>query len=470
MKKILMRSAMPLDGGKNVSEILLHNLIGNNTGNLIFQTSVARTVMTEDVEITTIRTDRVYSDEQVEQWNAEYDLFLIPLANAFRITFMAELRILTDLVKRMKIPCVVVGVGMARKVNSRKWKFRYDDEAVAFTRAVLEKSPMVGLRGEITAEYLKRKGFVPEKDFTVIGCPSMYMYGDRLPELQKTELTPASKVTMNFKSTQILRLYRFLRAQGELFEHSVFVTQLLDEIQTLYVGEPFFDKELKKTIPEDYPMHFTSPLMRENRIAGVVDIPSWFSYLRGQDFNFGSRIHGNIAAILSGTPCYIIAGDCRVKELAQYHHIPHITVNDVTEETSVFSLYEQADYGQLFVGHSERLSRYLDFLDKSGVPHISREAMSGRDTPFDRRFGSREGAGIIEPFPVVSPEEQERRLAEYFRAYRNIRQTQAEALETRNRRAAALQEEVQALRRELAEIKSSRFYKMKNKYDAFRKR
>ena len=104
--------------------------------------------MTEDVEITTIRTDRVYSDEQVEQWNAEYDLFLIPLANAFRITFMAELRILTDLVKRMKIPCVVVGVGMARKVNSRKWKFRYDDEAVAFTRAVLEKSPMVGLRGE----------------------------------------------------------------------------------------------------------------------------------------------------------------------------------------------------------------------------------------------------------------------------------------------------------------------------------
>ena len=263
MKKILMRSAMPLDGGKNVSEILLHNLIGNNTGNLIFQTSVARTVMTEDVEITTIRTDRVYSDEQVEQWNAEYDLFLIPLANAFRITFMAELRILTNLVKRMKIPCVVVGVGMARKVNSRKWKFRYDDEAVAFTRAVLEKSPMVGLRGEITAEYLKRKGFVPEKDFTVIGCPSMYMYGDRLPELQKTELTPASKVTMNFKSTQIPRLYRFLRAQGELFEHSVFVTQLLDEIQTLYVGEPFFDKELKKTIPEDYPMHFTSPLMRE---------------------------------------------------------------------------------------------------------------------------------------------------------------------------------------------------------------
>ncbi len=36
VKKILMRSAMPFGEERNISEILIENLIGNNTGNLIF--------------------------------------------------------------------------------------------------------------------------------------------------------------------------------------------------------------------------------------------------------------------------------------------------------------------------------------------------------------------------------------------------------------------------------------------------
>ena len=81
---------MPFGEERNISEILLENLIGNNTGNLIFQSSLARAVLTEDTVITTIRTDLIYSEEQVERWNAEYDMFLIPLANAFRTTFKKE--------------------------------------------------------------------------------------------------------------------------------------------------------------------------------------------------------------------------------------------------------------------------------------------------------------------------------------------------------------------------------------------
>ena len=120
VKKILMRSAMPFGEERSISEILVENLIGNNTGNLIFQSSLARAVLTEDTEITTIRTDRIYSEEEVERWNAEYDMFLIPLANAFRTTFRTELRMLTDLVKRLTIPCVVVGVGLARSLCRKK--------------------------------------------------------------------------------------------------------------------------------------------------------------------------------------------------------------------------------------------------------------------------------------------------------------------------------------------------------------
>src|SRR5699024_7137094 len=123
-------------------------------------------------------------------------------------------------------------------------------------RAILEKSSIIGVRGEITAEYLKQKGFRPEKDFTVIGCPSLYMFGDALPVPKQTELSPKSKVTMNFKAGLPENLYTFLREQGERFDHSVFITQVIEEIRTVYVGEPYFTEENKDKIPADYPMHF----------------------------------------------------------------------------------------------------------------------------------------------------------------------------------------------------------------------
>lgn len=469
MKKILMRSAMPFGEKKSFSDILTENLIGNNTGNLIFQSALARAVMTEDTEITTIRTDQLYADEQVERWNSAYDMFLIPLANAFRTTFRTELRMLTNLVKRLTIPCVVVGVGLARSLHSDRWSFLHDEESVEFVRAILDKSAMIGVRGEITAEYLKQKGFVPEKDFTVIGCPSLYMFGDALPAPKQTMLTPQSKVTMNFKAGLPETLYRFLREQGDRFAHSVFITQVIDEIRMLYVGEPYFTEENQEKVPADYPMHFAHPMMQQDRIVGVLDVDAWLSFLREQDFNFGSRIHGNIAAVLAGVPCYIFAGDCRVKELADYHHIPCMTADDITEDMDVITQYEKADYRYLLEGHKERVTHYLDFLDANGVNHNSRETLNGKDTLFDREV-SRKDRTVIHPFPVADIAEKERRLAEYFKSRNQKSMELCRMVDNQNRQLAALKKEKAALKKELAEIKGSRFYKMKTKYDSFMKR
>lgn len=469
VKKILMRSAMPFGEEKNISEILTENLIGNNTGNLIFQSALARAVMTEDTTITTVRTDQLYSEEEVERWNAEYDMFLIPLANAFRTTFRTELRMLTNLVKRLTIPCVVVGVGLARSLKSNRWSFLHDEESVAFVRAILEKSSMIGVRGEITAEYLKQKGFVPEKDFTVIGCPSLYMFGDALPAPKQTTLTPQSKVTMNFKAGLPENLYRFLRKEGERFTQSVFITQVIDEIKMLYVGEPYFTEENREKIPADYPMHFSDSMMLNDRIVGVLDVDAWFSFLGEQDFNFGSRIHGNIAAVLSGVPCYIFAGDCRVKELADYHHIPCITAEDIVEGMDVISQYEKADYSYLLKGHKERFTHYLDFLDVNGVNRNNREVISGKNTPFDTMM-HRKKQGIIHPFPVVDTAEKEKRLAEYFRSRNQQSMELSRMVDNQNKQFVSLKKEKEALKKELAGIKSSRFYKIKTKYDSFMKR
>lgn len=470
MRKILMRSAMPFGENKNISEVLIHNLVGDNTGNLLFQNSVARVVMTEDTEITTINVGRKFSQEEIERFNSEYDMFLIPLANALRVSFIKSFEYLTDLVERLTIPCVVIGIGVQRNLDADTWDYKYDEAAAKFLRAVLDKSDIIGVRGEITAEYLKHHGFVPEKDFTVIGCPSLYTYGDMLPELQLPDLTPQSKVSVNFKTLLRPELYSFLRKEQAKFEDCTFITQVIKEIKSLYVGYPHPVIEMGREIPSDYPIHFNHEMMTSNHMVGFLDQTSWIEYLSTRDFNFGSRIHGDICSLLAGTPCYILASDGRVKELAEYHNIPHMSLFDIKDDTNIFDLYEKADYTLLKKGHKDRVSHYLDFLDRNGVKRVSRDVLNSKDAPFDRM--PHMVYGEIRPFPTVSLEEQERRIQEFIGVLEERETGVKERFkEYRKTTAAQLKEEKQKekkLEKELAEIKSSKFYKMKVKYDAIK--
>ncbi|MCD8019810.1 MAG: polysaccharide pyruvyl transferase family protein [Clostridiales bacterium] len=415
MRKILMRSAMPSEGGGSISDILVNNYVGNNTGNLLYQESVARMIMTEDTMITTTKIKKDYSEQEIEEINAQYEMFIIPLANAFRVSFISEIENLTHLIERLTIPCVVIGVGVQRPTDTDRWNYPFDEPVQAFLKAVLKKSVLIGVRGEVTAEYLDRKGFVPEKDFTVIGCPSLHTFGDNLPKPTLSELNFHSKVSVNFKAELPEEVYTFLRRQSARFRDYTFITQVIKEIKNLYVGYPYPENEIRRSqFPADYPIHFTDQLMQEDKMVGFVDSTSWINYLSSRDFNFGSRIHGNIASILAGTPCYIITSDSRVKELADYHHIPHIVRNELQEQTTIYDLYEKADYGALQKGHAERFSLYLDFLDKNQVKRLTREQMNAAETPFDRQKQRQQPMGAIRSFSSCSLEEQERRVQEYF--------------------------------------------------------
>ena len=53
----------------------------------------------------------------------------------------------------------------------------------AFVGAVLDRSPSIGVRGELTYDYLRGLGF---RDVEVIGCPSMFFHGDRMAIEKRT--------------------------------------------------------------------------------------------------------------------------------------------------------------------------------------------------------------------------------------------------------------------------------------------
>ena len=91
MTKILLRAGFsPLDSPQ-ADQIILENLIWENTGNMLFPYSIMRILMREDTKITAISVNRFFSAAQAAEWSREYNCFVIPLANAFRDSFLMQL-------------------------------------------------------------------------------------------------------------------------------------------------------------------------------------------------------------------------------------------------------------------------------------------------------------------------------------------------------------------------------------------
>jgi len=409
MKKILLRAGMSPLVDYDPTKVIIGNLFGNNIGNMLFQSSVSRVLMRGKVMIDTLHTKRPFTDEDVRMINATYSCLVLPFANAFRRGFVDELNNTTALINKLKIPCVVVGVGAQAELGKELDVKELNEAVTDFMKAVLKKSAIVGLRGEFTADYLKKLGFQEERDFTVIGCPSFYMFGKKLPEMEVKDLTPDSKVSMNSKICLPQKFHDFMYRSSQALPEHYYVPQVIEEISRIFAGRPY-PKDFVKRIPNHFPENFLSPIYTSGRGLCFTNMPSWLEFLKGKDFSFGSRIHGNIASILAGTPCLVIVSDRRIKELVDYHNIPHIMMGDLTEKTNIFDLYDKADFAALKRGHEERFNHYLDFLHTNGLKTIFDGDVQYDVVPFDKKLGKIKFSAPTVAFSALSPEQQLKRL------------------------------------------------------------
>jgi hypothetical protein len=376
MKRMLLRC--PKDPFEVVSpeQVALHNLIGSNTGNLLFLDAAYKLLNTKDV---TVEPDRFKAHELGADYiNANYDVYVIPLANGFRISFTRGLERLTPVIKKLKIPVVLLSGGLQSSLEYKPGiKRPMDDVVKAFVGAIMDKSGSIGLRGEYSVDYVQRLGF---KDVEVIGCPSMFMYGDKLDVRKRTPaLDRDSRITMSVTS-RISKLGPIVESHTAKYPNLTYIGQEMDCLRLLLWGEGI----TRKPKPNPLPLWPSHPLVRDGKTKMWVDPWPWIDYLRGTDFTFGSRIHGNIAALLAGTPAYVLAHDTRTKELAKYFEIPHRLIQDTPPTTDAADLYEEADFGPLVNNHKQRFNTYISYVERHGLGHVFQP---GEDpTLFDKRI------------------------------------------------------------------------------------
>ncbi len=361
MTSLLLRSRLDAFEVVPPTDVLERNLIGDNSGNLIFAEAAQRLLTTREQSVSV---DRFVIDPGAADAISErHGAYVIPLANAFRPSYEANLIRLTQLIERLRIPVVILGVGA--QANTRYDAARLAPMAASIRRfvgAVLDHGPSIGVRGEFTAEYLSSLGF---RDIEVIGCPSLFRAGVALRVTKRTpRLDASSRIAINV-SPYVGAMGPIVQHHVERYPHLTYVPQDLDSLERLLTGSAADDT----TAADPIPRHVRHPLYQRDAVRFFVAPAPWVDFLGSVDFSFGSRIHGNIAAILAGTPAVVLAHDSRTLEIARWFALPHRILADLPPDVDAAELYAAADFDAFHAALPDRFARFTAYLQRHGLTH-----------------------------------------------------------------------------------------------------
>lgn len=393
MTRILLRAHKDPFTALSAERTYVTDAIGSNVGNLVFSHAAHRLLSRRGTKI--ISTAQLAEPKKSRLGRRQgFDHVVIPLANAFRNSFREKLDELSAFVEGLDadVPVTVLGVGAQGGLGGNLSRLDPLADAVTrFMRAVLDRAPSVGVRGEVTREYLGALGFGDEH-VTVIGCPSMFLRGPELTVREpRAPLTAQSQVAVNV-SPYVAEMGAIVEKNAERYPRLTYFAQ---DVHTLgmMLGAPYAGPGRRTTNPVS-PEH---RLYREGRMVFCLDPWTWFDELAQREISFGTRIHGNIAALLAGTPAVVLAHDSRTLELARYYEIPFRKISKVSEKLDPARLLENCDWGPLQSGHAARWATFEGFLHAHGLQHAFETG--GAADRFDAKVAKVRWPDPVRPVP-----------------------------------------------------------------------
>lgn len=394
MKKILVRSGQAPWDLVNPVDMMKKNTIGRNVGNFVYAYSVFRNMYSEDTELVS---DYYSTDiKNADYINENYDAYVLPLANAFRQGFIPTLKKYTALIKKLKIPVYVIGIGMQAPFEADiKKGFSFDKEVQEFVSTVLDHSSVLGLRGQITADYLTSLGFKEETNHRVIGCPSMYSFGDNI-SIKNLNLNLDTKINTSLTPKATQNVVTFIHNLFKKYNNACYIPQDIDELVLAYSGSPMFGGPSFQISTKNYPNSINSYEYKNDKVKFFLSAQTWFDHVKKSDFNIGTRLHGNIVSTINGTPSISIPIDARMRELTEYHNLTRILPNEINENSQLEDLIEKVDFRSAEKVHHRNFENFVSFLDENKIPHTYRENTPGTLKYFDKKLAE------IELLPPVT--------------------------------------------------------------------
>jgi hypothetical protein len=95
----------------------------------------------------------------------------------------------------------------------------------------------------------------------------------------------------------------------------------------------------------------------------------WLDHMRQYCFSYGTRLHGNIAAMIAGVRAIWLVHDMRIKEVLDYFCLPWVDLNEVRDGVILETLFDRADYSECAKVYPDRYRVLYDYVDRAGLPH-----------------------------------------------------------------------------------------------------
>lgn len=281
---------------------------------------------------------------------------------------------LAEFIEKAALPVVTFGFGHSSK--NREFALRdaeIDHRSVRLLRVLADHTETLAVRGELTADLCEKVGV---RNVSVIGCQSLYYAASQnTSETWKhRERTGrgAMSITGGLDYTDMLEFS--IKHKVDMIGQDEFVEHRI--ARGLLSLDEFCGKSGTFTLPESIAKGFQRKAVSleayhaycTGNFHKFFTIPAWIEHMRKHyDYAFGTRFHGNVAALQAGVPALWLTHDTRTVELCRHFRLPSIKAQDFWAYRSVEELKEATDYGPFEKYLPIRIGEFMSYLERNGV-------------------------------------------------------------------------------------------------------
>ena len=313
--------------------------LGFNTGNMMFWQSLKSNL---DLDVKS----RWYIKHSEQLNVSEYQAFVT--TDLIWIKQMQDYSYVNEILDVIgDLPLVPLSIGFQSNVQADD--FKVHPETIKVIQRIAERCIM-GVRGNYSAEILKKYGI---NNFSVIGCPSMYM---NAPCIRKVQNTPKNinLVNANFETF-------FDRLGKEKVEFLKYCCRngfgFVEQTQS----EPTLQQ-----IPDKNDFEVIKAYIESNSNC-FMNINDWRKYIRQFDFSIGARFHGNVVGIWEGVPALFLTCDSRTRELCEFFSLPCMPIELFDSNKPIEFYYEKSDYSGFHKNYEEKYNAWMDLLEHNSL-------------------------------------------------------------------------------------------------------
>ncbi|MBT1120883.1 polysaccharide pyruvyl transferase family protein [Stutzerimonas nitrititolerans] len=274
----------------------------------------------------------------------------------------------TDFIERLKIPFFSLGESIQTRHYEYESNFHnlLSAEVVRYLSVIADKSPLVGTRGEYSAEVLNKLGI---KNAMPLGCPSLYLNGLSLPaSLQQVPAEPRRVAVCysNYQSNAHSRIDDVLRLADQCDYHYVEQTFGLVTQALYYPGKiSGADIQAARSFYRDLTPLLS--LLEKGLVRYFTNYTLWKDFLSSVDFAFGARMHGLTPAIHAGKPAVFIAHDARVREMCEFFSLPFVSEGELPRQLSLSFFLSHCNYSAASARYRQAYSQFVATLHRYGI-------------------------------------------------------------------------------------------------------